>query len=504
MLRSWIAVMAVVLLALSSGPDVWATVTITWVTVGDAGNVADDEVMSGDGTTGYGSVPYAYRISKYEITNGQYIEFLNAVGTVGPLLYGGGPDGEYTGITRTGSGTAEDPYIWGPMDGDAGWLDRPVNDVSWLASLRFANWMHNGQPTGVQDATTTEDGAYDLSPPLLPAEIVRKPGARFFLTSEDEWYKAAYYDPSLNDGAGGYWDYPTASDSPPTPEACPGGSNSANFNAITAEDPAGFVEGPPYYMSVVGCYAQSASAYGTFNQAGNVSEWNEARILWEVEPGVWEVWYGWRGTNWLWGHPDIPCYLGRSRDRGMGPNPEGCYNNTGFRIAGQVDTDEDGLGDMDEFLIGTNPEDPDSDDDGLLDGTEVDIAEGGGCPDPLVFDSDGDTLSDGDEVALGTNPCETDSDGDGVPDNTDPLPTEPGVTSGFIEDALRGFCDDITDFDLALIDGKNDNARAGRQNAMCNKVNAAANAVAAENYQRPPRELSNYVDDYAATLVGSQ
>jgi len=107
----------------------------------------------------------------------------------------------------------------------------------------------------------------------------------------------------------------------------------------------------------------------------------------------------------------------------------------------------------------------------------------GGCPDPLEPDSDGDTLLDGDEVASGTNPCNPDSDGDGIPDNTDPFPLDPGGTSGFIEDALRGFCDLIAGFDLSLIDANNDNARAGRQNAMCNKVNAAANAVAAENYQ---------------------
>lgn len=147
-----------------------------------------------------------------------------------------------------------------------------------------------------------------------------------------------------------------------------------------------------------------------------------------------------------------------------------------------VDSDGDGLSDDDEAVFGTDPLNPDTDGDGLLDGTEVDMAEGSGCPDPLNPDSDGDTLIDGTEVTLGTNPCDADSDADGVPDNTDPLPTEPGVTSGFIEDALRGFCDLITGFDLAVIDAKNDNARRGRRNAMCNKVNAAANAVAAGDY----------------------
>ena len=53
--------------------------SIEWVPVWDPGNPPDDEVMAADQTTGYGSVPYEYSISKYLITNEQYVEFLNAV-----------------------------------------------------------------------------------------------------------------------------------------------------------------------------------------------------------------------------------------------------------------------------------------------------------------------------------------------------------------------------------------------------------------------------------------
>jgi hypothetical protein len=38
----------------------------------------------------------------------------------------------------------------------------PVNRVSFYDALRFANWRHNGEPTGEQDNTTTEDGALRL------------------------------------------------------------------------------------------------------------------------------------------------------------------------------------------------------------------------------------------------------------------------------------------------------------------------------------------------------
>jgi hypothetical protein len=58
-------------------------VTIDWVTVGNPGNAPDAEVML-DGTTGYGSVDHAYRIGKYEVTAGQYTEFLNAVAASDP------------------------------------------------------------------------------------------------------------------------------------------------------------------------------------------------------------------------------------------------------------------------------------------------------------------------------------------------------------------------------------------------------------------------------------
>jgi len=157
-----------------------------------------------------------------------------------------------------------------------------------------------------------------------------------------------------------------------------------------------------------------------------------------------------------------------------------------------IDSDNDGLSDEDEEVYGTDPLNPDTDGDGLMDGTEVDIADGSGCPDPLNPDSDGDTLTDGEEVLnLGTNPCNSDTDGDGVPDNEDPFPNDPGVTSGFIEDTLRELSDTISDFDLSLFDGKNDNARAGRRNALCNKVNAAANAVAANDIAEAIDQLTS-------------
>lgn len=86
---------------------------------------------------------------------------------------------------------------------------------------------------------------------------------------------------------------------------------------------------------------------------------------------------------------------------------------------GTTDTDDDGLDDLSEETFGTDPNNPDSDNDGLSDGEEVFIY----GTDPNNADSDGDGVSDGEEVAAGLDPTNPDdgnpnidSDGDGILD----------------------------------------------------------------------------------------
>ena len=69
-------------------------------------------------------------------------------------------------------------------------------------------------------------------------------------------------------------------------------------------------------------------------------------------------------------------------------------------------------------------------------------------------------------VAAGTNPCNEDSDGDGLPDGVDPTPTEPGATTGFLEDFSRATADEIQALDSGLFNGLNNNANNGRRNAL--------------------------------------
>ena len=256
-MQKLLAILFLAAVVLSARPVV--AVTILTVPVGNPGNAGE---LSGAGAGGsgpdaiVGSVSYNYRIGKYEVTNAQYAEFLNAKAASDPLgLYNTLMDSSIGGITRNGSSPSfTDATI-------AGRGDKPVIRVSWYDAIRFANWLHNGQASG-----DTETGAYTLfggSPtPSNGLSITRNAGAIWFLASESEWYKAAYYDST----GSSYFDYPTASNTAPIAEAPPGGGNSANYDPAVLD------------LTNVGAYTASDSPYGTFDQGGNLWEWNEALI----------------------------------------------------------------------------------------------------------------------------------------------------------------------------------------------------------------------------------
>ncbi len=179
------------------------------------------------------------------------------------------------------------------------------------------------------------------------------------------------------------------------------------------------------------------------------------------------------------------------------PSNDGAdFDGDGLCDAGDLDDDNDDLSDAAEALAGTDPFDQDSDNDGLFDGAEVNSAVDG-CPDPLNADSDGDTISDGNEVAAGTNPCNADTNGDGVPDNEDPTPTEPGVTSGFLEDTTRDLAQEIVTLSLDSVivasGGGNGNgstnAKTTRRNRLVNWTIEAANLIADGDIQGAIDEL---------------
>lgn len=302
---------ALALLGLSSFAQ--ASIIIDTVAVGDKGNTAD--------STGYGSVGYDYNIGKYEVTAGQYTAFLNAVAATDTYgLYNAHMADVTTwwGCNIQRSGTSGSYSYSVASD----WANRPVNYVSWGDSARFANWLHNGQPTGVQDASTTERGAYTLDgySGSDGRTIQRQAGRKWVVTSEDEWYKAAYYKGGGTNA--GYWDYPTSSDTLPGRDMADASGNNANYYTGSGAYPIDSGK----YTTVAGEFQNSDSPYGTFDQGGNVWEWNEAIVY---EGAAYRGLRG--GSYYYYYYLGISYYLQASTR--YYDDPSNAYTNIGFRVS---------------------------------------------------------------------------------------------------------------------------------------------------------------------------
>ncbi len=309
------ALAAACCLALST-KTLFASVAFDWVTVGNPGNAAD--------STGFGAVAYRFRMSKYEVTNDQYAEFLNAVDAAGtnpydvydPRMGSSIPIPGLRGGIEFNAAAAEGAKY----SAKTNFGNKPVNFVSFFDSMRFVNWLENGQPN---DGSGTENGVYTIG---SGANEIRAASARFFIPSEDEWYKAAYYDPRLA-AAGGppgddhYWRYPTSSDFEPTIATANATGDISNPGINVANyDRGADWNGEDGNVTTVGSAgAGSASFYGTFDQAGNVWEWNEAVTG--------SFFRGLRGGEWSAGAGLSAAPFRRIQE------PTFAFNGEGFRVA---------------------------------------------------------------------------------------------------------------------------------------------------------------------------
>jgi len=218
-----------------------------YVTVANPGNPKDTQWNTARGTVGN-----VYEISKYKVSNAEYAAFLNAKAKSDPhnLMVSGGGE-----IIQEGS---DGSFTYRVLEGTE---NRPVLFVAAVDAMRIANWLSNGGT----EQSDTETGAYTFTDYDVVSK--RNPNADYFLPTDDEWYKAAYYDPTKN-GTGGYWQYSPRTDDPNkmVAELPPGGPFSANFNSVSTDGNG---------TTDVGAYTAAVSYYGTFDQTGLSWEWNE-------------------------------------------------------------------------------------------------------------------------------------------------------------------------------------------------------------------------------------
>jgi hypothetical protein len=235
------------------------TFTIGFTVIGNPGNPAD---TSGDPNPA-GSVGYKYRIGTFEVSE-DMVTKANALGGLGITI-------------------------------DSRSANRPATSVNWNEAARFVNWLNtsSGYSSAYKFAVQPGGEGYDASDNIQlwqagdagydAANPYRNSKARYVLPTSDEWYKSAYYDSALNGGAGGYWNYATASDNPPVITV----SGTAAGTAVY-----GWVSSVPAEITLAG----GLSPYGTMAQTGNVYEWNESPI----NPLIYapDSLRGLRGGNW--------------------------------------------------------------------------------------------------------------------------------------------------------------------------------------------------------------
>lgn len=190
----------------------WMDEQIEWVTIDDPGNMAYPG-MHGM-LEGRGSVDYSFRVSRTEITTGQWLEFLNIFGTMDdlgellvPTIWGGRFDFNYHGPGER--------YVLTHLANQPELISA---GVTWRQAAMFCNWMQNGHS---DDLSAIFDGVYDTSTftrnddNTYNDQDTHGPDARYWIVTLDEYLKAVYYDPDKNGQGPGWWLYGHSSDEPP-------------------------------------------------------------------------------------------------------------------------------------------------------------------------------------------------------------------------------------------------------------------------------------------------
>jgi len=208
--------------------------SIDFVQVGSPGNAGNNTSYYSD----VGRVNYVYNIGKYEVSREMLIKANNLGGLGIPL------------VSMSGFG-GNTPYI-------------PATGNYWTEAAKFVNWLNTSTGNAVAyKFVGSSFGLWNLGNTGFNSQNpYRNTQAKYFLPNLDEWYKAAYYDPTKS-GSGGYWKFATASDVAPSPVS--GG---------TAQDTAVYEQ--PYFSNPADITdAGGLSYFGTMAQSGNAWEWIE-------------------------------------------------------------------------------------------------------------------------------------------------------------------------------------------------------------------------------------
>ena len=243
---------------------------LDFVTIGAPGNAPaspqDFLYLDWDGIGPIGRVDYEYRLTKTEITHTQWLEFVTAYTNVNDAMYN---NPELTGryIAGMGGSPGDRQYAVEPLAASSGAY------LSWNYAARYCNWLHNGR---VNERWAFESGAYDTSTfQYIPGQgwtgqLQHSPGARFWIPTVDEWTKGMHYDPNrFGVGQGGYWLYPTSSDSPPV-GGVPGTPGAQTGAGSYLSDP-----NNPDRVYPVGSYPNAMSPWGLLDGSGGQAEWLE-------------------------------------------------------------------------------------------------------------------------------------------------------------------------------------------------------------------------------------
>lgn len=283
--------------------DSFGTFNIDFVTVGNPGN-PDDTGTTGVTHTVAGAVNYSYRIGKLEVSRAM-------ITSVASIL-------SITMADMSGYDSGDTP-------------NSPATGVSWNEAARFVNWLNTstGHSPAYKFAIQPGEGGYDPQANIElweagdagydPANPFRNKNAYYFLPSDDEWYKAAYYS-----GTGAiYYDYATGSDIEP---------DIVDFDGDTDfEDWLDGGENPFGPTEVNNIVTAKPSHYGTYFQGGNVSEWCESSSYNQPNDDPAHLRSG-RGGHW-----SIPNFSRSSTRNSQEPTYE--YSTLGFRVGSKAPAD---------------------------------------------------------------------------------------------------------------------------------------------------------------------